>query len=104
MPNEMERCSTFAATTAGKRFCPRPSVLGRGTSLEAAVDKNAGNEGVISEAASDESVPAPVLSAALYERFSRPGQDDFADKFLSALHYQFGGHEEKAASKKDGAL
>jgi 6-phosphogluconate dehydrogenase len=49
-------------------------------------------------AAIDESVPAPVLSAALYERFSSRGEDDFAEKLLSALRFQFGGHEEKAAS------
>jgi 6-phosphogluconate dehydrogenase len=54
-------------------------------------------------AAIDESVPAPVLSAALYERFSSRGEDDFAGKVLSALRYQFGGHEEKAAAKKDDA-
>jgi 6-phosphogluconate dehydrogenase len=46
-------------------------------------------------AAIDESVPAPVLSAAVYERFSSRGQDDFACKLLSALRFQFGGHEEK---------
>ncbi|MDR3632895.1 MAG: decarboxylating 6-phosphogluconate dehydrogenase [Isosphaeraceae bacterium] len=50
-------------------------------------------------AAIDESVPAPVLSAALYERFSSRGEDDFADKVLSALRYEFGGHHEKAAEK-----
>ena len=55
------------------------------------------------KAAIDESVPAPVLSAALYERFSSRGEDDFADKLLSALRYQFGGHEEKAAAKKEAA-
>jgi 6-phosphogluconate dehydrogenase len=54
-------------------------------------------------AAIDESVPAPVLSAALYERFSSRGEDDFADKLLSALRYQFGGHEEKAAAAKAGS-
>ena len=54
-------------------------------------------------AAIDEAVPAPVLSAALYERFSSRGEDDFADKVLSALRYEFGGHEEKAAAKKGGA-
>jgi len=54
-------------------------------------------------AAIDEAVPVPVLSAALYERFSSRGEDDFADKVLSALRYQFGGHEEKAAAEKDGA-
>jgi 6-phosphogluconate dehydrogenase len=51
-------------------------------------------------AAIDESVPAPVLSAALYERFSSRGDDDFADKVLSALRYEFGGHEEKQTPKQ----
>jgi 6-phosphogluconate dehydrogenase len=46
-------------------------------------------------AAVDESAPAPVLSAALYERFSSRGEGDFANKILSAMRYQFGGHEEK---------
>ncbi|HXW14143.1 MAG TPA: decarboxylating 6-phosphogluconate dehydrogenase [Terriglobia bacterium] len=54
-------------------------------------------------AALDEAVPAPVLSAALYARFSSRGQDDFADKMLSALRYQFGGHKEKAATREVGA-
>jgi 6-phosphogluconate dehydrogenase len=54
-------------------------------------------------AAIDESVPAPVLSAALYERFSSRGEDDFAEKVLSALRYQFGGHDEKAVAGKAGA-
>jgi 6-phosphogluconate dehydrogenase len=54
-------------------------------------------------AAIDESVPAPVLSAALYERFSSRGEDDFAEKLLSALRYQFGGHDEKPATGKAGA-
>jgi len=52
------------------------------------------------KAAIDESVPASVLSAALYERFSSRGEADFADKVLSALRYQFGGHEEKSAKKR----
>ena len=47
------------------------------------------------KAAIDESIPAPVLSAALFERFSSRGEDDFADKVLSALRYEFGGHKEK---------
>jgi 6-phosphogluconate dehydrogenase len=55
------------------------------------------------KAAIDESVPAPVLSAALYERFSSRGEDDFAEKLLSALRFQFGGHQEKAADSKGGA-
>jgi 6-phosphogluconate dehydrogenase len=54
-------------------------------------------------AALDEAVPAPVLSAALYARFSSRGEDDFADKLLSALRYQFGGHKEKTATKEVGA-
>jgi 6-phosphogluconate dehydrogenase (decarboxylating) len=55
------------------------------------------------KAAVDESVPAPVLRAAPYQRFNSRGEDDFADKMLSALRYQFGGHEEKAAAKKTSA-
>jgi 6-phosphogluconate dehydrogenase len=46
-------------------------------------------------AAIDESVPAPVLSAALYQRFSSRGEGDFAGKILSAMRYQFGGHVER---------
>ena len=51
------------------------------------------------KAAIDEAVPAPVLTAALYERFSSRGEADFADKLLSAMRYEFGGHLEKSASK-----
>ena len=46
------------------------------------------------QAAIDESAPAPVLSAALYQRFTSRGEGDFAAKVLSALRYQFGGHVE----------
>ena len=46
-------------------------------------------------AAIDEGVPAPVLTAALYSRFSSRNRDDFADKLLSAMRKQFGGHDEK---------
>ena len=49
------------------------------------------------KAAIDEAVPVPVLSAALYERFSSRGQADFQNKLLSALRYEFGGHLEKVA-------
>jgi 6-phosphogluconate dehydrogenase len=49
------------------------------------------------KAAIDEGVPAHVLSSALYERFSSRGGADFADKLLSAMRYEFGGHLEKAA-------
>jgi 6-phosphogluconate dehydrogenase len=46
-------------------------------------------------AAIEEGVPAPVLSEALYSRFASRGLDDYADKVLSAMRKQFGGHEEK---------
>ena len=47
------------------------------------------------KAAIDEAVPVPVLSAALYSRFSSRGEAEFADKLLSAMRFQFGGHIEK---------
>jgi 6-phosphogluconate dehydrogenase len=47
------------------------------------------------QAAIDEGVPAHVLTASLYERFSSRGEADFANKVLSAMRYEFGGHEEK---------
>ncbi|MGH2924633.1 MAG: phosphogluconate dehydrogenase (NAD(+)-dependent, decarboxylating), partial [Solirubrobacterales bacterium] len=49
-------------------------------------------------AAIEEGVPAPVLSSALYSRFASRGLDDYADKVLSAMRKQFGGHDEKGAS------
>jgi 6-phosphogluconate dehydrogenase len=55
------------------------------------------------KAAIDEAVPAHILTAALYERFSSRGEADFADKLLSAMRYQFGGHLEKSESKGQGA-
>jgi 6-phosphogluconate dehydrogenase len=48
-------------------------------------------------AAIDEAVPAPVLTAALYARFSSRGEADFQNQLLSAMRFQFGGHVEKAA-------
>jgi 6-phosphogluconate dehydrogenase len=47
----------------------------------------------------DEGVPTPVLTTALYERFSSRGNADFSNKILSALRYEFGGHLEKPAEK-----
>jgi len=47
------------------------------------------------DAAIEEGVPAPVLSAALFQRFSSRGEADFANKVLSAMRFQFGGHHEK---------
>ena len=49
-------------------------------------------------AAIDEGVPAPVISAALFERFASRGDADYANRVLSAMRKQFGGHDEK---KKD---
>jgi 6-phosphogluconate dehydrogenase len=49
------------------------------------------------KAAIDEAVPAPVLSTALYQRFSSRGEATFGDKLLSAMRYEFGGHVEKSA-------
>ena len=51
------------------------------------------------KAAIDEAVPVPVLTTALYERFSSRGEADFANKLLSAMRYQFGGHLEKSDGK-----
>lgn len=51
------------------------------------------------KAAIDEAVPAPVLTTALYERFSSRGEADFANRLLSAMRYQFGGHLEKSDDK-----
>jgi 6-phosphogluconate dehydrogenase len=51
------------------------------------------------KAAIDEAVPVPVLSAALYQRFTSRGDADYQDKLLSAMRYGFGGHLEKAAGK-----
>jgi 6-phosphogluconate dehydrogenase len=50
-------------------------------------------------AAIDEGVPVPVLSTALFARFSSRGEDEFANKILSAMRYEFGGHHEKADTK-----
>jgi 6-phosphogluconate dehydrogenase len=49
------------------------------------------------KAAIDEAVPTPVLSTALYERFSSRGEANFANRLLSAMRYEFGGHLEKTA-------
>jgi 6-phosphogluconate dehydrogenase len=51
------------------------------------------------KAAIDEGVPVPVLTTALYERFSSRGDADFQDKLLSAMRFEFGGHLEKTATK-----
>jgi 6-phosphogluconate dehydrogenase len=51
-------------------------------------------------AAIDEAIPAPVLTTALYERFSSRGEADFQNKLLSAMRYEFGGHIEKGSGPK----
>jgi 6-phosphogluconate dehydrogenase len=51
------------------------------------------------QAAIDEAVPVPVLSAALYQRFTSRGQADFANQLLSAMRHEFGGHVEQTAEK-----
>jgi 6-phosphogluconate dehydrogenase len=51
------------------------------------------------KAAIDEAVPAPVLSASLYARFSSRGEAEYQDKLLSAMRFQFGGHHEKKEGK-----
>ena len=51
------------------------------------------------KAAIDEAVPTPVLTASLYERFSSRGEGDYADKLLSAMRFEFGGHLEKTKSQ-----
>jgi 6-phosphogluconate dehydrogenase len=48
------------------------------------------------KAAIDEAVPVPVLSTALYQRFSSRGESDYQDRLLSAMRLQFGGHQEKS--------
>jgi 6-phosphogluconate dehydrogenase len=50
-------------------------------------------------AAIESSTPAPVLTAALFQRFSSRGEDELADRLLSAMRYQFGGHVERPADK-----
>jgi 6-phosphogluconate dehydrogenase len=47
-------------------------------------------------------VPSPVLSSALFERFSSRNEDEFANKLLSAMRKQFGGHDEKPSASGGG--
>jgi len=55
------------------------------------------------KAAIDEAVPTPVLTASLYERFSSRGEADYADKLLSAMRFEFGGHLEKPKETSEAA-
>jgi 6-phosphogluconate dehydrogenase len=54
------------------------------------------------KAAIDEAVPVPVLTSALFDRFSSRGEADYADKLLSAMRFEFGGHLEKPSSERSG--
>jgi 6-phosphogluconate dehydrogenase len=54
------------------------------------------------QAAVDEGIPAPVISSALFTRFSSRNRDEFADKVMSAMRYEFGGHKEKTPGKSGG--
>ena len=54
------------------------------------------------KAAVDEGVPVPVLSTALYARFTSRGESEFADRLLSAMRFQFGGHAEQPAGARQG--
>jgi 6-phosphogluconate dehydrogenase len=53
------------------------------------------------KAAIDEAVPTPVLTASLYERFGSRGEADYADRLLSAMRFEFGGHLEKPAERSE---
>ncbi len=55
------------------------------------------------QAAVDEGIPAPVISAALFTRFASRGNEEYAGKLLSAMRYQFGGHVEKAGGEPEAA-
>jgi 6-phosphogluconate dehydrogenase len=55
-------------------------------------------------AAIDEGTPCPVLTTSLYERFSSRGNGTFANKLLSAMRFQFGGHLEKEKEKDKSAV
>ena len=52
----------------------------------------------------NEGTPVPVLSAALYQRFASRGEDDFATRVLSAMRFEFGGHEERAAGDPESTM
>jgi 6-phosphogluconate dehydrogenase len=56
------------------------------------------------QAAVDEGIPAPVIGAALYSRFASRGAEDYANRVLSAMRYEFGGHKEKAAPAENDAM
>ena len=103
--------ATASARGGGAEVWRRGSVIGSWlldlTASALAKDPNLDNfEGRVSdsgegrwtlEAAIDESIPAPVLAAALFGRFSSRGEALFAEKVMSAQRFEFGGHHEKKA-------
>ena len=96
--------STAVAALAALSFA---SVASRADSLEGAlVQAYQNNPSLNSQRAAtravDEGVPVPVLSTALYARFTSRGEAEFADRLLSAMRFQFGGHlEQPAGTRRD---
>ena len=108
----MERRSTFAATTVGKSFCPRPPVLSRRASLDVAVDRKAANAGVLSAAASrvavrvirtdEERIIAETVCRVLgLDMASEKMNSDHATKYNSRLEpFSAGAHKERQEEQK----
>ena len=89
MPDDRRRGGHRAAARS------RVSVAGSGHAKFAGRVSDSGEGRCTVDAAIDEGVPAPIISAAQYARFSSRGENAFADKLLSAMRYEFGGHVEK---------
>ena len=89
-----QRDRLVAARSA--RGCPAGGPATRPSSRGRVSDSGEGRWTIM--AAIDEGVPAHVLSSALYERFSSRGEAEFANKLLSAMRHEFGGHLEKRGS------
>ena len=94
------------AAASSRRGCStsRPSALRRDPELAKFAGRvsDSGEGRWTIKAAIDEGVPTPVLTTALYERFSSRGEAEFQDKLLSAMRYEFGGHHEKPAEVGNG--
>ena len=82
--------------TARKPDGSQPSTKKRASSSSRSSSRRGGKT---IKAAIDEGVPVPVLTTALYERFSSRGEADYADRLLSAMRFGFGGHLEKQRTK-----
>ena len=95
----------MAARLGGQLVAARPDGAWRCTptrelSAYSGVVSDSGEGRWTINAAIDEGVPVPVLSAALFERFSSRGRADMADKVLSAMRAGFGGHHERTESTR----